>query len=116
MLFKWEKFQEKGHSPWSVGWSYEHETWKELKKELDSKEKKNIHWKTEQPQALTFTARTEEISNMTGRNAVSDMLEKFPYLEYEKAARINICQEHCGLQASSHGVRASSIPRESLVS
>lgn len=40
MLFKWEKFQEKGHSPWSVGWSYEHETWKELKQELDSKEKK----------------------------------------------------------------------------
>jgi len=62
-----------------------------LKKELASKEKKrNIHWKAEQLQAPTFIARTEEISNMTGRNAVSDMREKFLYLEYEKVVRINV--------------------------
>lgn len=62
-----------------------------LKRNWTARKKKNIHWKTEQPQALTFTARTEEISNMTGSNAVGDMLEQFPYLENEKVARINIC-------------------------
>lgn len=61
-----------------------------LKRNWTARKKKNIHWKTEQPQALTFTARTEEISNMTGRNAVSDMREKFLYLEYEKVVRINV--------------------------
>ena len=74
---------------------------KELRKELDSKKKKNINWKAvEQLQALTFMACTEEIANITGCNAVSDMLEKFPYLEYEKVVRMNICL----------GVRAPSIP------
>ena len=62
-----------------------------LKRNWTARKKKNILWKTEQLQALTFIARTEKISNMTGRNAVSDMLEKFPYLEYEKVVRINIC-------------------------
>ena len=62
-----------------------------LKRNWTARKKRNIHWKTEQLKALTFIARTEEISNMTGRNAVSDMLEKFPYLEYEKVVRINIC-------------------------
>lgn len=57
-------------------------------------------------QALTFMTHTEEIANITGRNAVSDMLEKFPYLENEKVVRMNIC----------HGVRAPSIPGESFLS
>ena len=59
---------------------------KELRKELD---KKHVNWKAvEQLQALTFTTRREEIGSITGRNAVSQMLEQFPYLEHEKVVRI----------------------------
>lgn len=41
-----------------------------LKRNWTAREKKNIHWKAEQLQVLTFIACTEEISNMTGRDAV----------------------------------------------
>ena len=61
---------------------------KELRKELGSK-KKTFNWKAVgQLQDFTFRSRREKIGKITGRNAVNDMLEQFPYFEHEKVVRI----------------------------
>ena len=55
---------------------------KELLKEIN---KKVVNWKAVlQLQKLTFPMRSEAISNIMGRSAVSGMLQRFPYLEHEK--------------------------------
>lgn len=55
---------------------------KELAKELG---KKVINWKAaEQLLNLTFDNRRERVSQITGLNVVSHMLEQFPYFEHEK--------------------------------
>lgn len=55
---------------------------KELAKEL---RKKVINWNAvEQLLCLTFHTIRERVSQITGLQAVSKMLEQFPYFEHEK--------------------------------
>ena len=72
---------------------------KELQKEVT---KRVVNWKAvEQLQMLTFSKRWETISSITGRNAVNDIFEQFPYLEHEKVVRKQYCLQYCELHPCS---------------
>lgn len=61
---------------------------KELRKELG---KRIVNWKAvEQLHSLTFAARRDKVSTITGLHAVSNMLQQYPYFEYEK-----VVSNHC---------------------
>lgn len=50
--------------------------------------KKKIDWKSaSQLQTLTFINRKEKIATIKGKNAVTNMLEQYPYLDQQKVVR-----------------------------